>query len=488
MPTSHLPRASAPRASAPVAVAAPLTPFASLGLSAASLKALDALGFEAPTPIQAKAIPIAMAGGDVIGCAQTGTGKTAAFVLPMLERLKPNEMHVALVLAPTRELALQIHTELQRLSGSGRPLSVVLIGGVPIGPQRGLLKQRLPVIIATPGRLVDHLQQRTVSLQTVHTLVLDEADRMLDMGFAPQLERVLQALPKKRQSMLFSATMSPEVTRFAARHMNAPTAVGVAPSGTTAAKVEQKAWLVRDELKLALLATLLRSEPARVLVFVRTRGRADKFAKKLERLGEGVGRLHSDRSQAQRKAALDSFRSGHARVLVATDLAARGIDVKDIALVINIDLPRNPEDYVHRIGRTGRAEGSGTAISFVSPDERKLWQPIERVIRQRIMPERIDEADAVLKEMLAKLAVVAPGGERRDSDDNGNANRGRFNRNSGGGRGGGQRGGGSGSSSSSSSGGSTGSSSSSGIDQAGGGQRPTKRPFKRFGGGGGGRR
>jgi len=479
MPNSHLPRASAPRASAPHAGAAPLTTFASLGLNANSLKALDALGFEAPTPIQAKAIPIAIAGGDVIGTAQTGTGKTAAFVLPMLERIKPNDQHVALVLAPTRELALQIHTELQRLSGSGRPLSVVLIGGVPIGPQRGLLKQRLPVIIATPGRLVDHLQQRTVTMQNIHTLVLDEADRMLDMGFAPQLERVLQALPKKRQSMLFSATMSPDVTKFANRHMTAPTLVGVAPSGTTAAKVEQKAWLVRDDLKLPLLATLLKSEMGRVLVFVRTRGRADKFAKKLERLGEGVGRLHSDRSQAQRKAALDSFRSGHARVLVATDLAARGIDVKDIALVLNIDLPRNPEDYVHRIGRTGRAEGSGTAISFISNEERKLWGPIERVIRQRVMPERIDEQDEVLKELVAKLAVAEPAGARRDDDAN--RNRGRFNRGGGSGGSGGRGG------SSSGRGGSSGGSSSRGGGEGGGGgggaggQRPGKRPFKRFG-------
>ncbi len=469
MPNSHLPRASAPRASPPLPGAAPIITFASLGLSASSLKSLESLGFEAPTPIQAKAIPIAIGGGDVIGTAQTGTGKTAAFVLPMLERLKPNDQHVALVLAPTRELALQIHTELQRLSGSTRPLSVVLIGGVPINPQRGLLRQRLPVIIATPGRLVDHLQQRTLTMQNIHTLVLDEADRMLDMGCAPQLERVLQALPKKRQSMLFSATMSPEVTRFANRHMNAPTSVGVAPSGTTAAKVEQKAWLVRDDLKLALLATLLKSEAGRVLVFVRTRGRADKFAKKLERLGEGVGRLHSDRSQAQRKAALDSFRSGHARVLVATDLAARGIDVKDIALVLNIDLPRNPEDYVHRIGRTGRAEGSGTAISFISNEERKLWAPIERVIRQRIMPERIDEQDAVLKDLVAKLAVAEPAGQRRDDDANENRNRGRFNRGSSGGSSGGRGG-------SSSSGGRGGSSSA-----GGGGGGASKRPFKRFG-------
>ncbi len=469
MPTSHLPRASAPRASAPHPAAAPIITFESLGLSAASLKSLESLGFEAPTPIQAKAIPIAIAGGDVIGTAQTGTGKTAAFVLPMLERIKPNDQHVALVLAPTRELALQIHTELQRLSGSTRPLSVVLIGGVPINPQRGLLRQRLPVIIATPGRLVDHLQQRTLTMQHIHTLVLDEADRMLDMGFAPQLERVLQALPKKRQSMLFSATMSPEVTRFASRHMHAPTSVGVAPSGTTAAKVEQKAWLVRDDLKLPLLATLLKSEAGRVLVFVRTRGRADKFAKKLERLGEGVGRLHSDRSQAQRKAALDSFRSGHARVLVATDLAARGIDVKDIALVLNIDLPRNPEDYVHRIGRTGRAEGSGTAISFVSPEERKLWAPIERVIRQRIMPERIDEQDEVLKELIVKLAVAEPAGQRRDDDANQNRSRGNFNRGSSGGRTGGQSRGGS-------SGGGGGGGASAGSGRPGG-----KRPFKRFG-------
>jgi ATP-dependent RNA helicase RhlE len=383
-----------------------MTTFAQLGLSPARLTTLEALGFEMPTPIQAKAIPIALAGTDVIGCAQTGTGKTAAFVLPLLERLKPREQHAALILAPTRELALQIHSELQRLAGAKEPLSVVLIGGVPLGPQISQVRRGLPVIIATPGRLVDHLQQRHVKLSTVHTLVLDEADRMLDMGFAPQLERVLSMLPRQRHSMLFSATLSNEVTRFAQRHMQAPVSVGVAPSGTTASKITQRVIGMKDDLKLPLLAKMVTEERGKVLVFVRTRGRADKFAKKLGRLGENVGQLHSDRSQGQRKTALDAFRSGAGRVLVATDLAARGIDVTDIALVVNADVPRNPEDYVHRIGRTARAETTGTAVTFVGGEERSLWIPIERLIRQRLPMERVDETDPVLKSMIAKFAVA----------------------------------------------------------------------------------
>lgn len=229
---------------------------------------------------------------------------------------------------------------------------------------------------------------------------------MLDMGFAPQLERVLSMLPRQRHSMLFSATLSHDVTRFAQRHMHAPVSVGVAPSGTTVSKVTQRVIGLKDDLKLPLLAKLVTEERGKVLVFVRTRGRADKFAKKLGRLGENVGQLHSDRSQGQRKTALDAFRSGAGRVLVATDLAARGIDVTDIALVVNADVPRNPEDYVHRIGRTARAEMTGTAITFVGGEERALWIPIERLIRQRLPMERVDETDPVLKSMIAKFAVA----------------------------------------------------------------------------------
>ncbi len=326
----------------------------------------------------------------------------------MLERLNLREAHSALVLAPTRELALQIHSELQRLAGSKEPLSAVLIGGVPLGPQVSALRRGLPVIIATPGRLVDHLKQRTVKLSGVHTLVLDEADRMLDMGFAPQLEHVLGVLPRQRQSMLFSATLSKDVTRFALRHMKAPVSVGVAPSGTTAAKVSQRAIGLKDELKLPLLAKMISEEKGKVLVFVRTRGRAEKFAKKLGRLGENVGQLHSDRSQAQRKAALDAFRSGQGRILIATDLAARGIDVTDIALVVNADVPRNPEDYVHRIGRTARAETSGLAVTFVCGDERAAWIPIERLIRQKLPLETVNTEDPLLKTMMVKFAAGEP--------------------------------------------------------------------------------
>ena len=268
MPNSHLPRASAPRASPPLPGAAPIITFASLGLSASSLKSLESLGFEAPTPIQAKAIPIAIGGGDVIGTAQTGTGKTAAFVLPMLERLKPNDQHVALVLAPTRELALQIHTELQRLSGSTRPLSVVLIGGVPINPQRGLLRQRLPVIIATPGRLVDHLQQRTLTMQNIHTLVLDEADKMLNLGFKEEVDQLLALLPPKRQNLLFSATLSADLSLIQQLILHDPQLIQIVAETNEIDLIHQLAYLVSEEKKGPLLRYLIKhGNLKQVLVF-----------------------------------------------------------------------------------------------------------------------------------------------------------------------------------------------------------------------------
>jgi len=375
--------------------------FDGLGLSPASMQALKAARFTHPTPIQQKAIPPALEGKDVIGCAATGTGKTAAFLLPLIERIHGKQGTRALVLAPTRELALQIHQQLELFS-SQRPLkSAVIIGGVSSHGQIQALRQKPNVIIATPGRLVDHLQQNTAQLGEVEILVLDEADRMLDMGFKPQLTRILAKLPKKRQTLLFSATMAKEVADFSKTHLKNPTPVEVAKSGTTAQRAVQSIYLVNEKEKGPLLLALLAQDEGSTLVFTRTKRRADKVTKVLERKGLEVARIHADRSQAQRRIALEGFRSGKYRVLVATDIAARGIDVEEIGCVINYDLPHVPEDYVHRIGRTARASASGIAWSFVSPEEREQLTAIEKFTRSsitraevpRTAPEFVDEVE-----------------------------------------------------------------------------------------------
>ena len=358
--------------------------FSTLGLSPATLRAVSAAGFSTPTPIQARAIPPALNGSDVIGCAATGTGKTAAYLLPMLERLAGKPGTRGLVLAPTRELAVQIARAVELLSEESRRKAAVVIGGVSPEGQRQQLRERRSLIIATPGRLVDHLQAGSARLDEIEILVLDEADRMLDMGFAPQLRRILARLPTQRQTLLFSATMAGEVAEFARRHLRSPVRVEVARSGTTAARASQLAYRIGQAEKNALLAALLRSSDDSTLVFVRTRRRADKVARELERAGHAVDRLHSDRSQAQRQRALEAFRNGRVRVLVATDIAARGIDVAEIGHVVNYDLPHVPEDYVHRIGRTARAAASGRASSFVAREDAPLLQAIERLTRARI--------------------------------------------------------------------------------------------------------
>ena len=355
--------------------------FADLNLSREALGALRRAGFEHPTPIQAQAIPPALAGRDVIGTAATGTGKTAAFLLPILDRLAGKTGTRALVLAPTRELALQIGEELERFGHGRRVRGAVIIGGVGMGAQAEALRQRREIVIATPGRLVDHLEQGNAKLEGIEVLVLDEADRMLDMGFKPQLDRILRRLPKQRQTLLFSATTAGEVADFAKAHLRDPERVEVARSGTTAARAEQQVFLAEQREKLPLLLTLLERDDASTLVFTRTKRRADKIWKHIGRAGHKVARIHADRSQAQRRMALDGFKDGTYRVLVATDIAARGIDVADIGHVVNFDLPHVPEDYVHRVGRTARAAASGRASSFSAPEERDLLHAIERLTR-----------------------------------------------------------------------------------------------------------
>ena len=379
--------------------------FSTLGLSASALRALSAAGFSTPTPIQAAAIPPALAGSDVIGCAATGTGKTAAYLLPILDRLAGKTGTRALVLAPTRELAVQIARAVDLLRGESRLKAAVVIGGVSPEGQRQQLRERRSLLIATPGRLVDHLQSGSAQLDDIEVLVLDEADRMLDMGFAPQLRRILARLPARRQTLLFSATMAGEVAEFARRNLRSPVRIEVARPGTTAARASQFAYRIDQTEKNALLESLLRDSDDSTLVFVRTRRRADRVARSLEQRGHAVDRLHSDRSQAQRQRALESFRSGRVRVLVATDIAARGIDVADIGHVVNYDLPHVPEDYVHRIGRTARAAASGRASSFVAREDAPLLQAIERLTRARVPEGRVPRHEPHFAAMAQEYAA-----------------------------------------------------------------------------------
>ncbi|MEN9798538.1 MAG: hypothetical protein RL653_2234, partial [Pseudomonadota bacterium] len=406
--------------------------FASLGLSATTLRTLERVGFTAPTPIQAQAIPPAMSGRDVVGVAATGTGKTAAFLLPCLERKLAGPV---LVLAPTRELALQIAEQVERLGGQEATLAVVM-GGVGAKPQVKALAAKPRFIVATPGRLVDHLDERTVKLDGVSVLVLDEADRMLDMGFRPQLNRILQALPKARQTMLFSATMGDEVATFVRQTVRDAVRVEVAKTGTTAARATQQVFELSQDEKTPQLLALLEQDEDSTLVFTRTKRRADKVWKALERAGVKAARIHADRSQAQRVQALEGFRDGQYRVLVATDIAARGIDVAEIGHVVNYDLPHVPADYVHRIGRTARAAASGRASSFCAPEEAELLRDIEKYTRARVDRGPVLREDEAFRAEFVRAAegrARQPQGPQRQGGGHGRGHGGRGGRGGGGG-------------------------------------------------------
>lgn len=353
--------------------------FYGLGIAPNLMAVLEKLNFSTPTPIQEKSIPHAIEGKDLIGIAQTGTGKTLAFGVPMIQAALGGRH--GLVVLPTRELAYQVFETIEKL---GAPLGVraaVVIGGESAHRQIQALRRGPRIVIGTPGRIIDHLEQKTLSLGVVQMLVLDEADRMLDMGFAPQLKRILQAVPKERQTMLFSATMPEDIVAMARAYMKVPTRIEIAPQGTAAARVTQEVFFVPRPDKFRLLEKLLYEYRGSVLVFSRTKHGAKKIAASVRALGHDAAELHSNRSLGQRREALDGFRNGKYRILVATDIAARGIDVKGIELVVNFDLPDNAEDYVHRIGRTGRAGGAGHAISFATPDQRGDVKGIERLIR-----------------------------------------------------------------------------------------------------------
>ncbi|MCC7522788.1 DEAD/DEAH box helicase [Candidatus Uhrbacteria bacterium] len=388
------------------------TGFGGLGLAPKLLETLEKNKFTEPTPIQAQAIPIAVQGQDVMGVAQTGTGKTLAFGLPMIQRLAVTKGR-GLVILPTRELALQVDEIFQKIGRHLNLRTAVLIGGASVYHQKKDLARKPHILIATPGRLIDHLDQRSVNVSDVRVLVLDEADRMLDMGFEPQIQRILQTVPKERQTMLFSATMPDEIVDIAHRYMKSPTRVEIARAGTSAEKVEQEVIFVERNDKLRLLEKLLGEYKGTILVFSRTKHGATKICRAVRNMGHNAAEIHSDRTLAQRRKALDGFKSGEFRVLVATDIAARGIDVKGIELVLNYDLPDHYEDYVHRIGRTGRAGMEGKAISFASPDQRQDVKGIERLIRKVITVKHPGDLPAPRRMDFAPRPEYADRGPRK---------------------------------------------------------------------------
>jgi ATP-dependent RNA helicase RhlE len=357
--------------------------FYGLGIAPGILDIISKIGFTTPTPIQEQAIPIAVDGKDVMGIAQTGTGKTLAFGIPVAQRIAQGD-GPALIIVPTRELAIQVAESLNKICAPLRINIATLIGGEPIGRQFKQISRNPQVIIGTPGRLIDHMEQKSVNFSKAKILVLDEADRMLDMGFAPQLKKIKEVIPEERQTLFFSATMPEEIVSMAKNYLKLPVRVEIAKQGTTAKNVTQELFFVSQERKSELLEKLLYDYRGSVLIFSRLKYGAKRIASHVRAMGHTAAELHSNRSLAQRKDALEGFKSGKYRILVATDIAARGIDVRNIELVINYDLPDNAEDYVHRIGRTGRAGETGHAISFARPNERKDVYAIERLIRAEL--------------------------------------------------------------------------------------------------------
>ena len=362
--------------------------FEDLRLHPSLLKGIHDLGFLRPTPIQAQAIPLILAGRDLIGCAQTGTGKTAAFVLPILHKLLHGKSgkHVrALIIAPTRELALQSMDHLKALSRYVHLKGAAIFGGVPMQPQISALAHGVDIISATPGRLLDHIYSGRIDFVDLEVLVLDEADRMLDMGFLPDIQKILRLLPKKRQNLMFAATMPPEILTLVHEILDHPATVQIGPRSAPAVGIRHAVYPVARHLKTDLLVELLRGEEmTSVLVFARTKRSADRLANELWRRGVQVSVLHGDRSQGQRLQALEQFRRGRTQVMVATDIAARGIDIEEISHVINFDVPNSPDDYIHRIGRTARAEATGDAFTLVDREEEPTVREIEQALRRAL--------------------------------------------------------------------------------------------------------
>jgi len=378
------------------------TSFSNLSLAEPLARAVAAMGYESMTPIQAEAIPVVLQGRDVMGAAQTGTGKTAAFSLPLLQRMLKHENSStsparhpvrALVLLPTRELADQVAQQIKLYAQHTNLRCAVVFGGMDMKPQTAELKKGVEVLVATPGRLLDHIEAKNAVLNQVEYVVLDEADRMLDIGFLPDLQRILSYLPKQRTTLLFSATFSPEIKRLAGSYLQDPVTIEVARSNATASTVEQRFYAVDADDKRAALHHLLRERGiTQAFVFVNSKLGCGRLARSLERDGLKTAALHGDKSQDERLKALDAFKKGEVDLLVCTDVAARGLDIKDVPAVFNFDVPFNAEDYVHRIGRTGRAGASGLAVSFVSPSDARLVADIEKLVKQKIEPETLQPA------------------------------------------------------------------------------------------------
>ena len=371
------------------------------------VKSIRELGFTRPTPVQADAIPPAMEGRDVLACAQTGSGKTAAFLLPILHKLigKPRGKTKALIVAPTRELAAQILEEFNSLATHTPLTGASVFGGVSMGPQEHAFRAGVDVIIATPGRLLDHLRAPYVNLSQLEFLVLDEADRMLDMGFLPDIRRILRVIPQKRQTLFFSATMPPEIARLTSEMLHNPVTIQRERQSAPASGITQAVYPVQQDLKPALLVHLLNTgQVKQALVFTRTKHRANRVADYLVKNNVVAERIHGNRSQGQRTAALAGFKDGRYPVLVATDIAARGIDVEELGHVVNFDVPQAPEDYIHRVGRTGRADAVGEAFTFVSPQEETDLRDIEKAINRRLPRVTVPDFDYAAKPA-AKLEV-----------------------------------------------------------------------------------
>ena len=407
-------RPQAPRATGPGSEVPKMdTSFSKLGLSDELAFAVQQKGYVDPTPIQAQAIPVVLRGGDVIGSAQTGTGKTAAFALPILQRLGGHGKLRCLVLEPTRELALQVEEAFQNYSKHTDLRVTVVYGGVGYGKQRDDLARGMDILAATPGRLLDHMEQGDVKLDDIEILVLDEVDRMLDMGFLPDVKRIVQRCPKARQTLFFTATLPPEIAQLASWALNSPVEINIGQRRSPAETVSHAFYPVVNAQKFDLLEALLKvTEFKSVIIFSRTKFGADRIARRLEQAGHTVGVLHSDRSQRERTDALAGFKSGKFEVLVATDIAARGLDIAGVSHVINYDVPENPEDYVHRIGRTGRAQASGDAFTLVTEDDVRDARSIERYIGTPIERKKLEGFNyiysALFDEATQAAAVVKP--------------------------------------------------------------------------------
>ena len=398
--------------------------FDELGLAPPLLKAVVDTGYTTPTPIQAKAIPLALQGLDLMAGAQTGTGKTAAFALPILQKLLPFASSStspakhpirALVLTPTRELAIQVEESIKVYAKHTPLKSLVVFGGIDIKTQTPHLKTGIEILVATPGRLLDHVEQKTLNLGQVQILVLDEADRMLDMGFMPDLKRILALLPKKRQNLMFSATFSNEIKKLADDFLTNPVLVEVARSNATNDNVTQQVYQLAQSDKQAFLTQLLLKDDAKqVIVFTKTKITASRLSRALQKEGISADAIHGDKSQKERIEALEAFKAGKITVLVATDVAARGLDISDLPMVINYEIPSAPEDYVHRIGRTGRAGASGVAISFVSEDEEEYLANIEKLIKKTLIKEKAEVASISRKH--SREAATKSHGDSIDSN------------------------------------------------------------------------